>query len=339
MAPHQGPANVTKASRLTRVLFVCQLVVSAGIIAYLVASIDWNRVEQVLPQLKLEYLWQPPLLLFCGLFFSSVRWTVLLACFGVQLRLSEGCFLNYLGKFYSLLLPGVIGGDVIRIGLCAQRTRKPVVDIAVTTTLERVFGLLAVLAIGSVVAPTLSERSPALVTAVMPKLVLTTAVVLAVLVTVWQFASRVRPRETHYEQRWLTALVRVFQAFGQLKIGSLVLTLVLSGCSQACDILATYHLAKAIGIDLPAIVFFGIIPIVYLATAVPISLGGLGIREGALVLLLSQFGIATSDSVLLSFVIYLVRALVTFPAGAVQLLYPNARNTLRNSAKSNGGGV
>jgi hypothetical protein len=60
-------------------------------------------------------------------------------------------------------------------------------------------------------------------------------------------------------------------------------------------------------------------PIVYLVTILPISIGGLGVREGTLVMILSFVNIETSEAVILSFLIYLNRILIGGVGGIIQL--------------------
>ncbi|MBW2532892.1 MAG: hypothetical protein JRI55_15475 [Deltaproteobacteria bacterium] len=53
----------------------------------------------------------------------------------------------------------------------------------------------------------------------------------------------------------------------------------------------------------------------------PISLGGLGVREGVIVYFFVGLGVATSDAVSLSFVVYFNRILVALIGGAVQAVW------------------
>ena len=78
-------------------------------------------------------------------------------------------------------------------------------------------------------------------------------------------------------------------------------------------------LLKAIGLSLPLRAFFAVVPMVYLATLLPISLGGLGVREGALVFLLARLGVPTSSAVTLSFLIYLNQVFLGMLGGSLQL--------------------
>jgi uncharacterized membrane protein YbhN (UPF0104 family) len=88
---------------------------------------------------------------------------------------------------------------------------------------------------------------------------------------------------------------------------------------QAADILVIFLLARMIGLTVPLVVFFAIVPFVFLISILPISLGGLGVREGLLTYLLAQFGVNTSDGITLSFLVYLSRFIPAIPGGIVQI--------------------
>ena len=110
------------------------------------------------------------------------------------------------------------------------------------------------------------------------------------------------------------------QTLCTLKGWTLVLVLILSAMFQAADIVVTFLLSQALGISVSLVVFFAVIPLVYVAICMPISLGGLGIREGMLVFLLSKFGVAASDAVMLSFLVYVNRVVIASLGGLVQLV-------------------
>jgi glycosyltransferase 2 family protein len=56
-------------------------------------------------------------------------------------------------------------------------------------------------------------------------------------------------------------------------------------------------------------------PIVYLATVLPIAPGGLGIRESVLVMTLGTFSIVHADAALLAIAVFLNRVLVGLVGG------------------------
>ena len=87
---------------------------------------------------------------------------------------------------------------------------------------------------------------------------------------------------------------------------------------------ALFLVAQALGIQLPILDIAGVLALAALAAAMPVSILGVGTRDGALVVLMSWYGVAAERAVALSFAILallLVNAVLCAPA----LLTPAGR--------------
>jgi uncharacterized membrane protein YbhN (UPF0104 family) len=76
-----------------------------------------------------------------------------------------------------------------------------------------------------------------------------------------------------------------------------MVALVLSLLVQGAFIWLNALFGAAIGIQLPLPVWFLVWPLAKLSSTLPISMGGLGVREAALVVLLGRFGVPAADAV------------------------------------------
>jgi uncharacterized protein (TIRG00374 family) len=76
-------------------------------------------------------------------------------------------------------------------------------------------------------------------------------------------------------------------------------------------------LAMAFDVDIPFITFVMIAIIAAIAATLPISVGGLGIREGALIFLLSSFGVQPEAAFVISLSAYLVKTIVPAIIGGI----------------------
>jgi uncharacterized membrane protein YbhN (UPF0104 family) len=83
-----------------------------------------------------------------------------------------------------------------------------------------------------------------------------------------------------------------------------------------------YLLGRSIGAALPFWYCLVFHPLVVLATALPVSLGGFGVREGGYVLLLGRIGIAPSEAVVLSLMWFGVTAVAGLLGGLVFVTNP-----------------
>jgi len=304
---------------------IFRVIVSIGILIYLVTVFDWERVADVFGRIRLWYVWPVPLLLALAFYFGGVRWSVLLPHFDVRLRAREGFLYYLIGSFYGNVLPGVIGGDAIRIGICAATKKKSIANITASVLIERVCGVLALLVVGTfatvLLSPGLRLALGSSVVMVVPVLA---GVSLVVLLSGYLFGRVLVTWLKNVSGRHNKIAGTILRIIGYTrKIPPVRMTVVflLSALFQFADILASFFLARAVNIDVPLLLFLAIFPIVYILTVLPISLGGLGVREGTLAYLLTRVGVLPSDAVMLSFLIYLNRVFVSLIGGALQVFW------------------
>lgn len=313
--------------RLVRLsLRVCQALVSVGVLAYLVSLLDLASIQR-LHHLNLLYqLWPAPLILIFGYVIAALRWRFLLGHLGIVIsRVSAFCMYLF-GGFYAVLLPGVLGGDAVRVALCASRTRASISRIVFSIGIERSLGLLGLTLLGSIsllaLEVTTRELLGSQVLLIYPAVGAGGVLTLGILYLAMHLFARF-PLET--ELGWRRYLVKLQIIVAQVRsIPPRVLgtTLVLSTLFQASDILIFAYLGTVLKIDVPLVLYFSIVPIVYFATVLPISLGGIGVREGVLTWLLTKVGVLGSDAVLLAFLVSLNRIIVSLIGGAAAWLEP-----------------
>ncbi|HEU5448631.1 MAG TPA: lysylphosphatidylglycerol synthase domain-containing protein, partial [Acidimicrobiia bacterium] len=89
---------------------------------------------------------------------------------------------------------------------------------------------------------------------------------------------------------------------------------------QLSPILVAWFATRALGLNLPMAALLAFTPVVAIAQVLPLSLNGLGLREGALVLFLGPLGVSAGQAVAVGLIIYaatLAVSLLGAPAFAV----------------------
>jgi uncharacterized protein (TIRG00374 family) len=328
----QQPSKLRKFA--TKAFFWFRVFVTVGVLGYLlvVFVFDWSSVRQALIRLRWEYVWLGPASVLVGFIFAAWRWKYLLSYFNVVIRWIDAYKFYLIGSFYGSFLPGVVGGDAVRVGMCALRHRVPIIEVATSVIIERVLGLFAVLIIGSAAVlflpPHIAKNFGDSVGFVLPLL----AIILSVLLVVTLILLRVSP--TGWIKRLSLRFDRMTQVahyLRNLSFINLIIATAAGGLFQFASIVASYFLARALQIDLPFSVFLAVMPLVYVITVLPISLGGLGVREGTLSYLLTRVGIALPDAILLAFVIYLNQLFVGSIGGVIQFQSKKPLNLLNRN--------
>lgn len=303
-------------------LVVFQASFSVAVVVYLIRFLDWSAVASLLRDGSLYRLWPGPLILLVGLVMAANRWRLVLAALGIALRSSSALYLYLVGTFYGVMLPGVLGGDAVRVALCAARQRGAVSRVLASVAIERGLGLCGVALVGSLGVLALNDAlrrklgSEALLIA--PTIVASLLVLIVVLSGAPRLLKWLGGR---FVGQRLDGLVVLYQKLWSLPSGTLLSTLLLSTLFQAADILVFYYFAHVMALELPLALCLVVIPIIYLSTVLPISLGGIGVREGVMVWLLGRVGVPVADAVLLAFLMYLNRVALALIGGAVAALH------------------
>lgn len=128
-----------------RITFVLKLLVSLGLLAYLVHRVGGlGQLAPLLSQARLDFLLLAFLLYLGAVTVSSAKWWVLLRAQGMAVPWRALVVYTFLGAFFNNVLPANVGGDVMRGYGLAQHTRRTA-DAAVSVMMDRLVGLLAFL--------------------------------------------------------------------------------------------------------------------------------------------------------------------------------------------------
>jgi uncharacterized membrane protein YbhN (UPF0104 family) len=204
--------------------------------------------------------------------------------------------------FLGFFLPGGVGSDaVLCLTLCRSTERKETVLSAVA--FARVATLLGTL--GLALAASFSPACP------IPGLRRMSLTLLAALaggyaafVLLWRRRTREGLRApTRLGRLWQMGLraVDILAAYGRnprLLLGVAPLVLLVGLMRVGFDYLA----ARAIGLQIPAVDFFVFAAAIGLVLTIPLTVAGLGVREGSYVYLFSLVGVAGADALTLALV-------------------------------------
>jgi glycosyltransferase 2 family protein len=246
----------------------------------------------------------------------------LLNQFDIRQRIGNSWRYYMIGFFYGKMLPGIVGGDVVRLGLSIQEHRGAKTFLAASIFFERSCGLLVILMIAAVavlLSPSLLQGEPALLNSISILALVFILIFFAFFVAVKFIPDRFLTVNIDRVKKYST-LINLLRHFKRMSFKVIILILSLSFLAHAMDISGSYYLAKALYINQPLSFFFIVMPVVYVVTLLPISLGGLGIREGVLAFFLIKVGVLSSDAVLLGFLIYLNRILLALIGGVIHVL-------------------
>lgn len=235
---------------------------------------------------------------------------------------------HFAGLAANLFLPGAAGGDAVRAGF-AQVHLRDGARVAAAAVADRLIDTLGLACLSLIGLAMLNGRSGGAGQAAQA------AVIVLVLIGVAVFAFpgilvRLWTRFPNLPARGLVQ--RVAAAFGSLGRRPLLLagTLLVSMAVQLLFIGLSIRLAEAVGVDQPLAVWIFAWPLAKIIAVLPISLGGLGVREATLAALMAPFG-ADSAQVVASGLVWQAVLYVSGAIGALVLAVSGVR--LRQNSK------
>lgn len=304
-----------------------KFVVSIGILLLLLRSQDLSFLKADLLAVKLDMLALAVLLLFAQTFVLCHRWILILRAMSVSLEWLAGWRILIVSTFCNQVLPA--GGDAVRILML----RRHGVEWSQTIGSIVTDRFLALLALGAIIIagmpfllPRISDIS--LLFAILA--VLASACLGAIaLVTLDRWPARM-----------LAALPVSVAQFAMLLRAPLLIAdgrAILIGATVIVHLItvaACYVLAIGLEAHLSALDAFVLVPLVILSSAVPISIGGWGVREGAMVAALSLAGITSDKALAISVLLGLAGLIVGLFGGLVWLVAPERASSRTDKART-----
>jgi len=235
----------------------------------------------------------------CAAFLASMlmvafRWRFLLAVQSVHIGLWESVRLTFLGQFFNAVVPGTVGGDLVKAYYVSKHTQRKAA-VVVTTFVDRMIGIteLALLAAAMVAVVWMGGLvGPQTVGA----MGLTIAVVLAVVALAFTFVLSSRFRKVlHLEKLYgRLPLAYHFAAAGDAariyrdRAGSLVWAMAMTVFAHVTFIGSIGLVGASLSLPSGWYEYFLYVPLIYIVGAVPVTPGGVGLVEKLYVVLFAS---------------------------------------------------
>ena len=257
-----------------------------------------------------------------GLFV--IRWQIILRNFEIFTRLVPLIKITLIGFFFNLFLPTGIGGDCFRAYYLARLERRGMSTTLTTTLLERSAGMCGLVMIGTCFAILggIEFEGVSLV------YVFLFVLILYVLGNMVLFNSQIHKGISHFLQKknflqMQAKMELVYKGLTMLRRNkrSVAITLTVSLTMQFLAVVIVWVSAQALRIDAPFMAFLTLVPLINLSVMVPLTINGIGLREGLFYLLFSQIGVPVEAAVSLSIIYFCIHVFSGLPGGIIYSLY------------------
>lgn len=268
--------------------------ISAALLFILFRQVDRRSLFEILKKADKPLLALSFFVFFLGYLLCLFRWDMLLRALELRLPLRRVIISFSGGVFFSLFLPSTIGGDLMRSMDLSAHTKKPK-EVIATILLDRLSGYigLVLLALSSLAFgwKLIEDHS------VLASVVIITGLLVAILLVLFNnffytLISRLlsagpagKIRETisslHHE-------IHIFKHNRKVIVKSIVMSVLV----QIIAPVSFYISAVALGLKTSPAYFFIFIPIISAITLLPISIGGLGLRDATTIFFFAKAGVS-----------------------------------------------
>lgn len=279
--------KIIERPRSNRKKTIFQIAISLLIIVLLFIFLP---IPVILNSMKRISLIEWSLYLFIGLFIHVLgvfKWRLQLKAVHISLGFVNTVRFYAAGMFANVFMPSIIGGDVLRSSLVIRQTGRKR-DVILSGLIDRLYDIMSLcfLAVfGSFfISDSLDTQGYMILMIAIIGLVGAIMSGIGLLFyrpSIW-WPKRLRRQAI----RLRVALWRIVNNY-KLALIALLLSLLL----QICVVLLSATLGKAIGIELPLMMWFFVWPLAKITAILPISFGGIGVQELTLVGLMKSLGV------------------------------------------------
>jgi uncharacterized membrane protein YbhN (UPF0104 family) len=308
-------------------IFLLKLLVSGGLIAYFLSRIHIERFFHTFRSANFSYI-----ALALGVYLiaqgvSAFRWEALVRPLGIKTPFKDLVQYYLIGMFFNLFAPSTVGGDVTRVYYLvkdeeAHAEGRPVTTVhaAISVLMDRAIGMVVLVWIGAAALLLFPDYA-------VPHTIRTVTFLLALGLLVGVSLAPALKRFLPADGHQLTAKLRLALRSYRLHWHALLAAGLLSLIVHLIQAWMHTVMGRALGLELPFSFCLIVYPLVGTFSAIPISLNGLGLREGGYIFLLAVIGIGTEQAIAFGLLLFLIVALDSLLGGLLFLLQQIPRPT------------
>jgi len=296
----------------------------AGILFWLIFSrVDWPELLRSLRQAQGGLLVGSIILFLMRNLFSALRWQALLLAKGKKVHIFNLVRFYLLANFWGFFFPTAIGGDVPR-GLYLNGLIDNVEESVSSIVVERILGVIAILLLAYVAF--IGSLNHLVANYYWP-ILFVSLLIFGLTAGLFSFPVTWLQNSPLFKSKIGLKMLGGLQSLQDYKQypKALVSALLFSIIFQLMMIICIFLMGLAIGETTDFFYYLLFIPIVWVVSLLPISLNGLGTREGTFVYLFSLIGMSSESATLLSILNLLLLVLQGLLGAIVFLLDQNGK--------------
>ncbi|MDC0985835.1 lysylphosphatidylglycerol synthase transmembrane domain-containing protein [Alphaproteobacteria bacterium] len=293
--------------------------VSGFLIWFLLQGIDMGTAIARLQSVDPAMLFVAISIIFLQIIIGGFRWQAVQKAIDLPFAFLTSLKFFYIGMFFNQTLPSSVGGDAVRIFLVYKNgiNLRGAINGVMLERISAVIGMI--LLIDVMLVFNFSHIRATEHTWFFPAVGILSIFFIVGLITLMGLDKL---------PKWLRKW-KLIKGIGNLAIDARAVFLrpqhsvivIFWGCVTAMNISTiVYILALGLNLNIAWLDCLLLVPPALLVTTLPISIGGWGVREGALVATLAIAGVPPEGALVLSMLVGLVTVVISLPGGILWLI-------------------
>ena len=286
-----------------------KLLVSGGLIGIILLTVDLNGIRRTLHEVSFLVVLGSALAYALSMFITAYKWRLLVKGAGIETTYGRVLRATFLGMYLNCFGFGTVGGDIARGLLVAPGTSRKDTCLA-TVIADRVIGLAVLASIGLLATALFGSQAVA-------RTFSGVAIVLVVGGAIgWVLGPEMLLRLTAPLPKLQRICARILAAFPRdpillLKVIGLALSF------HVMQVLTIALIVADLGATVPWWYFFVAVPFINIASTLPLSWMGLGVRESAYKIFFVNQQYLTMEQAVLTGAIWLLGMTLASAAGGI----------------------
>ncbi|MFO7891306.1 MAG: lysylphosphatidylglycerol synthase transmembrane domain-containing protein [bacterium] len=301
-----------------------KLIISFALIVFLIKRIGISSIIEVISSVSLVWIGLALCIFLVSHCIGSYQWWLLLQAEKIKINFFNALKFYFVGLFFNNFLPSSLGGDLFRMFDINKFSSKGT-SAVFSVIIDRFMGFFvlscfAVLAFPVIILENLFDQQY--------------ITYFLIFIGIWVFIlflffnkkvaqpfawvyEKLAPEEIHLKT---IEVYRKIHSFGRSR--SLFIKLVfISILIQSLRIFMHYMVSRSLDVNVSCKYFFFIIPFIAIISSLPISIGGIGIRESIGMILFSSIAAIQNDvAVSIEFLAFLVAIFSSLPGGIIFII-------------------
>jgi len=302
-----------------KLIFLLKIIFSFIILYYLFSKVGIKPVIDTAIKIPMLFFVLVILIHFVIMNLSALRTRLLLR---FKIKISRLFSISAITYFFNTFTPANMGGDIIKLYFIKKEIKNNFSNGSMTDALapifmERFMGLFVTLILCLIFLPNFLNYYKIQQIWAFPA-IMTIFFILTLAILHFQVGNKIKLVADFY---------KALSHFSSRK-KYLYISLIYSVTIQVLNTINICILSEGLGLNVYCLYYFSIIPLITLINLIPISIGGLGIREGAFIFFLNIVHIPADKALALS----LLNFAITFTASLIGLIeYLRYKDALKDN--------